>query len=499
MRRRQSGRRPKERERGMAHRTPLELIHIYWDQVYNEMDVELVREVCADPIIRHDPLYITPLSHDEQIERILRNKPMRPYFTHKVLHADDEYVTSVWNMVSRDGKNLELCGIEVFRARDGRFTDCWNSTYMKGLWAEEGALFDPAKLPPPPVIASPEAISADWLQRAFANGGAVETQRIATEPRITPIGHGTSNATVHVHIAYNSGHITAPRAAIAKIGGKAAAGTNAVGAFEREAKAYAFFGREPAFRTPKLYWAATDDSGLTNIVLEDLSDRSEPGDQIAGCSKDQAALVVRELARLHRAYWKSPELDRQDWLQDPRHLLPAYGKGADVIRDWLGASVTQDQYEVIDGFGRLAARWLDDKPAHRTLIHSDPRVDNVLFEKTADGQVRACLIDWQGAMAGDPQLDVAYFLSGSVSPEDRRACERALIAEHVRTIAEVDPSYTLEAALEAYRFNIVSGLWLTVVACAFIQRSDHNARLIEALVGRNVAAIRDWDGLAALG
>ena len=44
----------------MAHRTPRELIEIYWDQIYNAGEVELVREVCADPIIRHDPGCVLP-------------------------------------------------------------------------------------------------------------------------------------------------------------------------------------------------------------------------------------------------------------------------------------------------------------------------------------------------------------------------------------------------------------------------------------------------------
>jgi aminoglycoside phosphotransferase (APT) family kinase protein len=134
----------------------------------------------------------------------------------------------------------------------------------------------------------------------------------------------------------------------------------------------------------------------------------------------------------------------------------------------------------------------------RTFLHGDPRVDNVLFERAPDGTTRACLVDWQTARSGDPQYDVAYFLSGSLRPEDRRACERELIAEHARAIAEVDPSYTLDEALESYRVNSVAGLWLTGVASAFVQRTEHNARLLEALVTRNVAAVRDWDGLAAI-
>jgi hypothetical protein len=39
----------------MGHRTPLELIQLYWDRVYNDLEVELIREICADPIVRHDP------------------------------------------------------------------------------------------------------------------------------------------------------------------------------------------------------------------------------------------------------------------------------------------------------------------------------------------------------------------------------------------------------------------------------------------------------------
>jgi hypothetical protein len=37
-----------------------------------------------------------------------------------------------------------------------------------------------------------------------------------------------------------------------------------------------------------------------------------------------------------------------------------------------------------------------------------------------------------------------------------------------------------------------------LVAAAFIARADHNADLLTALSERNTAAVRDWDGLAAI-
>jgi aminoglycoside phosphotransferase (APT) family kinase protein len=205
-----------------------------------------------------------------------------------------------------------------------------------------------------------------------------------------------------------------------------------------------------------------------------------------------------ELARFHRAYWQSPQVLELDWLSRPKLLLPAYAKGAAVLRDWLEDRISADAFDVIKGFGGLAEKWLDMVPSHRTLIHGDPRADNILFEETPDG-TRACLIDWQSLGAGDPQYDVAYFLSGSVNVDDRRACEREMVASHAQLIAQADPTYTLAGALESYRRNIVSGLWMTVIAAAYVERNEHNAALLETLVSRNAAAVRDWDGLKAIG
>lgn len=118
-----------------ASRTPLEIINLYWDEVWNKGNAELIREICADPITRHDPGKVTRLSHEEQIERVRSTvAEWGPTFSHAVVHADDQFVTSVWNSFSAKGKAEGTCGIEVFRAENGRFTDCWNSGYLPGAW-----------------------------------------------------------------------------------------------------------------------------------------------------------------------------------------------------------------------------------------------------------------------------------------------------------------------------------------------------------------------------
>ncbi|MDT1091306.1 phosphotransferase, partial [Pseudomonas aeruginosa] len=76
-------------------------------------------------------------------------------------------------------------------------------------------------------------------------------------------------------------------------------------------------------------------------------------------------------------------------------------------------------------------------PVGKALIHGEPRVDNVLFEDLPCGP-RAWLIDWQFASLGSPMFDLAYFLSGSLEPADRRAVEEGMIKAHQAAIAVCD-------------------------------------------------------------
>ena len=108
----------------------------YWDEVNNEGKLELIREICADPIVRHDPEgQTTELSHDEQIARVKMGlETMGVHIDRVITHANDEWVTSVWNMRSTKDENIKMCGIEVFQVVDGRLAHCWNTPYGKGFW-----------------------------------------------------------------------------------------------------------------------------------------------------------------------------------------------------------------------------------------------------------------------------------------------------------------------------------------------------------------------------
>ena len=117
-----------------AGASPVEVVRRYLDEVYHAGDVEIVREITADGLVRHDPGGSRTLDHEAQIERIRADLPAwQPQFTAEVLAGDDDYAVLVWTARGRTAERL-LSGIEVFGVRDGRITDVWNAPYATSPW-----------------------------------------------------------------------------------------------------------------------------------------------------------------------------------------------------------------------------------------------------------------------------------------------------------------------------------------------------------------------------
>jgi hypothetical protein len=113
--------------------SPAEIVGRYLEEIYHGGDVELVREICGDPLVRHAPGGRTELSHDEQVERIRADLATHaPRFTWDVLAGDERDAVLVWNCARAGGGTLS--GIEVFRVQDGRITDVWNAPYAEEAW-----------------------------------------------------------------------------------------------------------------------------------------------------------------------------------------------------------------------------------------------------------------------------------------------------------------------------------------------------------------------------
>jgi len=122
-------------------RTAREVVEQYNLVVWNQKDFALAEELLGDSVIRHDVGESTTLTHAEAVARVVNHWAMFEVIRFDlklVLAADDgEHVTLVYEspMTVKDGTELTISSMEIFRVIDGRITEVWNCGYKQGVWA----------------------------------------------------------------------------------------------------------------------------------------------------------------------------------------------------------------------------------------------------------------------------------------------------------------------------------------------------------------------------
>jgi predicted SnoaL-like aldol condensation-catalyzing enzyme len=107
--------------------TPLEIVTTYYDNVWSGKDVDRLDELCAEPVLRHDPKGDVPLTRAEQRERILKTLPLGLRFRFLIAHGNDEYASVVWE-ADNDAGDRHAAGIQTFRIANGQIAEVWNAT-----------------------------------------------------------------------------------------------------------------------------------------------------------------------------------------------------------------------------------------------------------------------------------------------------------------------------------------------------------------------------------
>ncbi len=483
-------------------RSPVELARAYIHRVYENHEYELVREIFSDPMIRHDPNGVVVLTHDEQIARLEKYQTqMGARFENITIHGDDEYVTVVYNMHTTRGRPYEMCSIETWRVQDGRITECWNSPYVPGKWGDPDipeTLED--EVSEPHIVKDVANIDRDWVTSVLRHAG-IDAPRVELV-NVERMSGGNACTTLRLAIDYNAEPGDTPQSMVCKLTPENPHMAMALaenGANTTELEALQLFTEERVVNAPSLYFGDVDEFGFyATIAMQDLSVRATIGDQINGVTTAQATALCRQLKNLHTHFWQSPRLQEFTWLNNADSSAEVNGElyiaGAARVREYFGSELPEEYYRLIDAFVPQVKSWLGYKSQYRTLIHADARALNVLFEEPREGEEQAWLIDWQVAAIDDPQRDLAYFMSTSVTTEDRRAIERALIGDHASAIGAIDPSYTLEIAEESYRFYLPHGMYGAVASVAFAS-SDTTREILAAWLPRSCAAVLDWDSL----
>ncbi len=347
------------------------------------------------------------------------------------------------------------------------------------------------------IPATVEDLTPDWLTRALAPRFG---EASITSVQATSIGTGQVGENVRLQLDFST-PTSAPTRLVAKLPSTSETSRATAGAlrtYEVEVRFYQELAAALPVRTPTCYHAAIDlSSNGYVLLLEDLAPAVQ-GDQLAGCTVDQAATAVLELPKLHAPRWNDPRLAEIGWLAraNPEQeatmsaLLSSLFPGfCERYRDRLAP-------EVVALGERLFAR-MEAYAAHRpgpwSIQHGDYRLDNLLFASAAGGDPVA-VVDWQVVSHGPAVADVAYFLGAGLMPDDRRLHETSLVREYHRALcASGVVGYGWDDCWRDYRRYAFGGLVMAVGASMIVERTERGDDMFVAMASRHGRHALDLD------
>ena len=357
----------------------------------------------------------------------------------------------------------------------------------------------------------PHELTPPWLTRALRETGTINSAAVTSfDTQVIGEGVGFMGQLAQVRLHYDRSEKGAPRSLIAKFPTSAPENREIADTFrfyEREIRFYEEIADEVELRTPRRYYSAMDtDARQYVLLLEDLAP-ARVGDQLAGCSVEQAELAIRSLAKFHATWWESPGLDQIDWMpltndsliaqsaQDS--YLEAWGPFVDYTGDKLAASVRAigerlggNVITMMDRFGQPP----------RTIIHGDYRLDNLFFA-TLEGGDPLAVIDWQISSRGRGVFDVAYFTCGTMPPAERKAAEMGLLRMYHSTLTENGVrGYDFDQCLLDYRASVLFCLLYSVIEIGSTDNlaTERGAKLFDTIMERAVSAIQDLNAAELL-
>lgn len=184
------------------------------------------------------------------------------------------------------------------------------------------------------------------------------------------------------------------------------------------------------------------------LLLEDLADTAQVGDQVAGLPLPQIEAALRTLARFHAATWNKAGVPDEHWVMnrgDTAKLGQAfYLNGRKQTREVYDGVMSDRSLQLLwdvkkTGVERMR-RMHTEVPV--CLLHGDFRPDNLFFDD--HGEV-VSVIDWQATAIGPAAFEIFYFIVCSIEADDPDAEVDALLAAyHDELVASGVGDYSLD-------------------------------------------------------
>ncbi|OYN82753.1 hypothetical protein CG716_00605 [Mycolicibacterium sphagni] len=348
------------------------------------------------------------------------------------------------------------------------------------------------------VVDTVDDIDSRWLTAALTSSGldvavgAVSAERVGT---------GQMGSCFRLQIEY--AHGDGPATLIAKLpaseADSRAAGTLG---YRCETGFYSEFAHRVSARLPRCHYVAADPAANAfTLLLEDLAP-AEAGDQIAGCSTEQALAAAVNVAGLHAPTWNDESIRTLEWLIPDLTAMPEFTGEllANATAQFLEQKPVQPSTaQVLQQFSDRFAQWATGRRTPFALLHGDYRLDNLLFAPPGAPEP-VIAVDWQVMSSGSPLRDVTLLVACGLSVTDRRAAERDIVAAYHQRLLELGVTgYDAETCWEDYRYALFQGVFITVLGAFVSQATERGDRMFTVMADRAAAAITDLDAFALLG
>lgn len=354
----------------------------------------------------------------------------------------------------------------------------------------------------PKLVGSPSAIDAAYLTAVLHYAGFRDAR--LTGFQASNIGTGQVGQNVRFTLDYAAG--TGPATLVGKFASDDPASRQTGIALQNYLKEVRFY-RELAptlrVRIPALYFGEIDeDTHEFLLMMEDMAP-AEQGDQLGGCSADDAALALEQAAHLHGPRWGDEALKGYDFLGGldeaggAAATLGLWDTAMDAYLERYADRLSSDNVAMTRALGARFSRYLTPEPGPRTVTHGDFRLDNMLFGR-APGATPLTIVDWQSPALGVGPADVAYFMGTSLEPGLRGQEERALLRVYRDVLKSYGVTLTEDALWLAYRRASFAGLVMAVVASMIVGQTDRGDTMFMAMAQRSAVMARELEGLKLL-
>ena len=353
---------------------------------------------------------------------------------------------------------------------------------------------------------APEDVTAAWLDGVLRDSGALRAGRLAGFETAV-VGTGQMGTSVRYALAYDGDASAAPRSVVCKFASSDPTSRSTgvtLRTYEVEVSFYRDVARTVGMTIPACHAAEIDlATGEFVLVLEDLAPCVQ-GDQLAGCTVDQAALAMDELAKLHAPRWNDPALATVEWLNRngteqsqafSEMFLPQLLPG---FLERYADRLTAEEVRLAELLMQRIGRFIRDRPGPRAVQHGDYRLDNMLFG-TPDGGHPLAVVDWQTVVWGPPAFDASYFLGAGLQVDDRRKAERDLLRRYHEGLRAGGVSdYPWDDVWLDYRRYAFGGFLMALGASMMVVQTERGDDMFMTMIRRHGTQIADLDAAELL-